>query len=144
MFRLKGAYVTNEKGKVLEIQGGIDAENRNIGVNTLNNKIHQQWDIVYVDQWKGEPTKGQFNKRFGLYVERDFYIVSQLPANRYLDIPDNRNMAIKTPNGRRTQVWYFHQQSLTIRTRYNNQSFDIKSSGRTNDMQIWSTNSGWW
>jgi len=35
MFRLKGAYVTNEKGKVLEIQGGIDAENRNIGVNTL-------------------------------------------------------------------------------------------------------------
>jgi len=35
MFRLKGAYVTNEKGKVLEIQGGIDSENRNIGVNTL-------------------------------------------------------------------------------------------------------------
>jgi len=50
---------------------------------------------------------------------------------------------IKTRNGRRTQLWYFHQQSLTIRTRYNNQSWDIKSAGRTNDMQIWSTNSGW-
>jgi hypothetical protein len=52
-------------------------------------------------------------------------------------------MVIKTPNGRRTQIWYFHQQSLTIRTRYNNQSWDIKSAGRTNDMQIWSTNSQW-
>jgi hypothetical protein len=52
-------------------------------------------------------------------------------------------MVIKTPNGRKTQKWYFHQQSLTIRTRYNNQSWDIKSAGKTNDMQIWSTNSGW-
>jgi hypothetical protein len=52
-------------------------------------------------------------------------------------------MVIKTPNGRRTQVWYFHQQSKTIRTRYNNQSWDIKSAGKTRDMQIWSTNSGW-
>jgi hypothetical protein len=84
------------------------------------------------------------NKKFGLIVERDFYIVSQLPENRYLDLLDNRRMAIKTPNGRKQQVWYFHQQSLTIRTRYNNQSFDIKSSGKTNDMQVWSTNSGWW
>jgi hypothetical protein len=52
-------------------------------------------------------------------------------------------MVIKTPNGRRTQIWYFDQRSLTIKTRLNNQSWDIKSAGRTNDMQIWSTNSGW-
>ena len=84
------------------------------------------------------------NTKFGLYVERDFHIVSALGNNKYLDLINNRNMVIKTPNGRKTQVWYFHQQSLTIRTRYNNQSFDIRSSGRTRDMQIWSTNSGWW
>jgi hypothetical protein len=52
-------------------------------------------------------------------------------------------MVIKTPNGRKTQTWYFDQKSLTIKTRYNNQSWDIKSAGRTRDMQIWSTNSGW-
>jgi type IV secretory pathway VirD2 relaxase len=98
---------------------------------------------MYADEWKGEPTKGQLNKRFGLYVERDFHIVSSLTSHRYLDLINNRNMVIKTSNGRKTQVWYFHQQSLTIRTRYNNQSFDIKSAGRTEDMQIWSTNSGW-
>jgi len=66
-----------------------------------------------------------------------------MPSGRYVDLINNRNMVVKTQNGRRTQVWYFHQQSKTIRTRYNNQSWDIKSAGRTRDMQIWSTNSGW-
>jgi hypothetical protein len=64
-------------------------------------------------------------------------------TGRYVDLINNRNMVIKVPNARKTQVWYFHQQSKTIRTRYNNQSWDIKSAGRTTNMQIWSTNSGW-
>jgi len=144
MFRLKGDYVTNEKGKVIAVQGGLDAENRNIIVENKNNKVHQRWKIVYVDQYKGEPTKGQFNKKFGLYVERDFYVISELKDNRYLDLINNRNMVIKTRNGRKTQVWYFHQRSMTIRTRLNNQSFDITSNGRSTAMRIWSTNSNWW
>jgi hypothetical protein len=99
---------------------------------------------VYVDEWKGEPGKGELNEDFGLYVERDFHVVTQLSSGRYLDLINNRSIVIKTPNGRNTQRWYFDQRSLTIKTRLNNQSFDIKSSGRTNNMQIWSTNSGWW
>jgi hypothetical protein len=144
MFRVKdNFYITNEKGKVMSVQGGVDAENRNIVVENRNGKAHQRWKVTYVDEYEGEPTKGQLNTKFGLYVERDFYVVSSLDSHRYLDLINNRNFVIKTPNGRRTQVWYFHQQSLTIRTRYNNQSWDIQSSGRTNNMQIWSTNSGW-
>jgi hypothetical protein len=81
---------------------------------------------------------------FGLYVERPFYIVSQMKANRYLDLIGNRNMVIKIANGRNTQVWYFDQRSLTIKTKLNNQSFDIINSGRNTNMQIWSTNSRWW
>jgi hypothetical protein len=108
-----------------------------------NDKIYQRWRVIYVDEYKGEPTKGQFNEKFGLFVERDFYVVSSLSTNKYLDLINNRNMVIKTRNGRKTQVWYFHQQSMTIRTRLNNQSWDIKNSGKTNDMQIWSTNSNW-
>jgi hypothetical protein len=120
-----------------------DAENRNIMVNNRGkNELRQQWDIVYVDQYS-EPKKGEMNSDFGLYVERDFYVVSALPSGRYLDLINNRNMVLKTANGRRTQIWYFHQQSLTIRTRLNNQSWDIQSAGRTNNMQVWSTNSGW-
>lgn len=42
------------------------------------------------------------NEQFGLFVERDFYVVSALPSGRYLDLINNRNMVIKTPNGRKT------------------------------------------
>jgi len=143
MFRYQDAFVANEKGKVVHVQGNVDAENRNIEARPKDGKINQQWDIVYADEWKGEPGKGELNEKFGLYVERPFHIVSQLPDNRYIDLINNRNFVIKTPNGRTSQIWYFHQQSLTIRTKYNNQSWDIKNAGKTNEMQIWSTNSGW-
>ena len=66
------------KVRFLKLLEELILKNRNIGVNNRNNKIHQQWDIVYVDEWQGEPTKGQLNKRFGLYVERDFYVISGL------------------------------------------------------------------
>ena len=98
MFKYEGAFVANEKGKVLDIANALDNENRNIVAATKNSKINQQWDIIYVDEWKGEPTKGQLNEDIGLYVERDFYVVSQLPDNRYLDLVSRRNMVIKTSN----------------------------------------------
>jgi hypothetical protein len=31
----------NEKGKVLEVVGKLDGENKNIGVNKQSNEIHQ-------------------------------------------------------------------------------------------------------
>jgi len=68
----------NDKGKVVEIQGNIDAENRNIIMHTQTGRINQMWDVVYVDEWKGEPGKGELNEDFGLYVERDFYVVTAL------------------------------------------------------------------
>jgi hypothetical protein len=145
MFRLQGAYVVNEKGKVLDVQNHDDVEGRHIFIeNKANNRMSQQWDIIYADEYPEEPKKGELNIKFGLYVERPFYIVSEMPSNRYLDIINNRNMVIKTRNGRNTQTWYFHQQSLTIRTKLNNQSWDIHGSGKNQNMQIWSTNSNWW
>jgi DNA-directed RNA polymerase subunit E'/Rpb7 len=144
MFRLKDKnFITNEMGKVIAVDKGKDIEQANIIMEDKNGKIHQRFRVVYVDEYEEEPTKGQLNKKFGLFVERDFFVVSALPGGRYLDLINNRNMVQKVRNGRRTQLWYFHQQSLTIKTRLNNQSWDIKSSGKTNDMQIWSTNSGW-
>jgi hypothetical protein len=104
----------------MEVANGIDVENRNILIGPSNGKAYQRWRVVYVEDYKGEPTKGQLNEKFGLYVERDFYIVSRLPDHRYIEVADNRNMVIKTPNGRKQQVWYFDQRSLTIKTRYNN------------------------
>jgi len=124
----------NEKGKVMDVSGGLDRENQNIIVHNKHGKINQLFDIIYEDEWKEEPVKGELSKDFGLYVERPFYIVSQLGQNRYLDLISNRNMVIKTRNGRNTQLWYFDQRSKTIKTKLNNQSWDIKRSGRTNNM----------
>jgi len=33
MFRSEGVTVSNERGKVIEVVGNVDNENRNIGVN---------------------------------------------------------------------------------------------------------------
>ena len=107
MFRLEGAFIVNEKGKVLDVQGGVDGENKNVMVYNKHGKINQQWDVIYADEYEEEPTKGEYNSRFGLYVERDFYVISKLPSGRYLDVINNRNMAIKTRNGRNTQRWWF-------------------------------------
>jgi hypothetical protein len=108
MFKVEGAFIVNEKGKVMDVDGGLDNENRNIIAHNKHGRINQQFDIIYVDEWKGEPVKGELNERFGLYVERDFFVISGLPEGRYLDLINNRNMVIKTPNGRNTQRWYFH------------------------------------
>jgi hypothetical protein len=59
----------------MDISGNIDTENRNIEMHRRHGRVNQQWDLVYADQYP-EPTKGQLNKEFGLYVERDFHIVS--------------------------------------------------------------------
>jgi len=122
---MDGAYLVNEKGKVMDVDGGVDDEQRNIIVHNKHGKINQQWDIVYADEYPAEPVKGEFNSIFGLYVDRDFFIVSALKENRYLDIINNRNLVIKIPNSRKSQKWWFDQKTLTIKTRYNNQNFDI-------------------
>ena len=145
MFKMEGAFFTNfRSNKVMDVSGNVDAENRNIIMYKKHGGLNQQWDIVYVDEWKGEPGKGELNEDFGLYVERPFYVVSQLPANRYLDLINNTNFAIKTRNGRSSQTWYFHQQSLTIRSKSNNQSWHINSNGGASSMRVYSTQSRWW
>jgi hypothetical protein len=144
MFRLQDAYFVNDHGKVMDVQGSIDTENRNIQMNAKTGKISQQWDLIYADKLPEEPKKGELNKDFGLYVQRDFNIVSDLPQHRYLEVINNKNMVIKTPNGNKGQTWYFDQYSKTIKSRLNNKSFDIVSSGRSQEFQVYSTNSGWW
>jgi membrane carboxypeptidase/penicillin-binding protein PbpC len=142
MFRYQGGFLQNERGKVMDVHGARDEENRDIIVWNKHGRLNQQWDLIFANKWR-EPKKGQLNKDFGLYVDRTFYIISVMGKKRYLDLV-GRDLVIKTRNGRNTQQWYFHQQSLTVRSRSNNQSWDIKSSGRTNHMQVWSTSSRWW
>ena len=108
-----------------------------------NNGISQRWWIRYVDSYK-EPKKGQLNKQFGLYVQRPFYIVSALSRHRYLDVL-GRNLVIKTPNGRNTQIFWFDQRTKTIRNKGVHQySLNINGNGGSQDVTVQSPNSNWW
>ena len=84
MFRYKDGLIINEKGKVLDVASGKDNENRQVHVWNKHNGLNQQWDIVYVDEAKPEPKKGEMSPKWGFIVERPFYIVSELKANRHL------------------------------------------------------------
>jgi hypothetical protein len=142
---MKGAYLTNERGKVMWVQGDVDAEQRYIYSKTKKNHVSQQWDIIYADQWKREPKKGELNKRFGLYVERDFHVVTRLRSGRYLDLLPNRRFYLKTRNGRNTQKFWFDQRTLTIKSRnWTSYSWNIVSNGGAKDMEVTTTNSSYW
>ena len=45
----------SDKDTAVEVDGGVDAENRNIFIREKHGKISQQWDITYHDEWKDEP-----------------------------------------------------------------------------------------
>lgn len=106
----------------MDVQGGVDAENRNIIVGANNGKINQQWDIIYVDEWKGDPEEGELNPDFGLKVSKYFTVKSALPSGRYLSMMWNTGVTtseftIKTPNGFWWQDFWFDQKTLTLKSR---------------------------
>jgi hypothetical protein len=123
MFRVEGAYIKSfNKDKYLNVQGATDTEGRHIQCNEKKTgKIHQQWDVVYVDQWKGEPTKGELNEEFGLYVERPFHVISAMKPNRYIEVINRSGWSLvaKRRNGQNGQIFWFDQRSLTIKTKIN-------------------------
>ena len=131
---MKGRWIENIRGKVIDTSGGVDAEYRNVQTWSKNNGMGQRWWIKYVDQLAPEPRKGQINRQFGLYVQRPFHIMSHLNKHRYLDLL-GQNMVIKTPNGRKSQVFWFDQRTKTIKSKQNNGwSFNIAGNGGSSNM----------
>jgi hypothetical protein len=144
MFKFRGDRIVNEHGKAVDVSGGRDDENRNIEVTNQHNGVGQRWAVVYADEIKPVPTKGQINEQFGLYVERPFFVVSLMRSRRYLDIVGNE-LVVKTPNGYDTQKWWFDQKSKTIKSFGDkSKSWHIKNSGQAYNMYAWRTDSGWW
>lgn len=137
-----GHFIYFSNGRVADVKGGGDSNGQDVIAWKRHGGLNQQWTIQYVEDAKPDPKKGQLNKDFGLYVERPFYIVSQMRRHRYLE-SNGRNIYIKNKNGRDSQVWWFDQRSKTIKSKQFGRSFDIQGAGKTANMQIWSTNSGW-
>jgi len=98
LFYYRNDNLVNEKGALVSIKDKTDAERQNIEASKKTNGLHQQWDIIYVDEMPPEPKKGELNKRFNMHVDRPFFVVTGLKSERYLDIIKH-NVVLKTPNG---------------------------------------------
>jgi hypothetical protein len=108
MFRYKDGFIVNEKGKVFDVHGGKDYQDRQVISWNKHGGINQQWDIVYVDEQKPEPKKGEMSPKWGFIVDRPFYIVSEMKSKRHLThITSYHHPIIKTPNGNNSQKWIF-------------------------------------
>jgi len=81
--------------------------------------IYQQWEVVYYDDLPKDPKKGELHPEYGLYIERPFYIVSDMPTGRYLDNVGDTFPVIKHRNGNSSQVWTFKFKLWTIENKAN-------------------------
>lgn len=145
MFKYKNGNIVNIKDKrVMDVSNYQDRENQNVGIYRRHNKSNQQFDIVYVDEMPKMLQKGEKNEKVGLFIEREFFVISHLPGGRYLDTRGN-NLVINSKNDKPTQKWFYSEKTRTIQNvGRRNWSLDIHSGGRSRNMQIWHTNSGWW
>jgi len=78
-----------------------------------NGSVKQQFKLVYVDEVKTAPKKGDYLASWGFRVGSPFEIKSGLGDGKYVDLVGN-NMVLKTQNGRTSQQWYFNQKTKTI------------------------------
>jgi len=93
---VKNSFVNAKSNKVLEVQGNKDQEGQEVGVWNRHNGSNQKWNVKYTDEHDiDEPTKG-YNKDFGFYIGRPFYIVSKLPMKRVVDVVGGRWLRLKT------------------------------------------------
>lgn len=140
---MQGYFLTNEKGKVLDVAGGADNNNQQLLWWKKHGGINQQWTILYLDEMAPEPKIGDFIPEYGMKWKVDFYLVSQLPSRRYVDLIGH-DMKIKTPNGRLTQKFYFDYVTKTIVSKkFTNMSMDIQSNGSSTNMRVAGTNKQW-
>lgn len=130
----------------MDVQSGSDTENRSVWYWAKHGGKNQQWDLVYVEDMDRflNPPKGGFNRHFGLYVERPFHIVSELPSHRYLDVNGN-DAGINAPNGSQSQVWFFDGKTKTIKNnRFKNKSLNIHNpNSKMPSIMAWATSSTW-
>lgn len=97
----------------MEVSGNNDREGQNVIVFKRHNALSQQWDIVYLDTIEAPLKDGEWWAEWGMYVGKEFSIVSKMPSQRYLDVLSN-NAVISQRNGRKTQKWVFDYNSRTI------------------------------
>jgi hypothetical protein len=101
--------------KVLDIEGGKDAEGQPVIVWNKHGKANQRWRIIYLDKAEKMQEKG-LHEDFGFHINRPFYIRSRLPMQRLAEMHGNTYIYMRRwVLNRKGQVWRFNGQDKTIR-----------------------------
>jgi hypothetical protein len=53
--------------------------------------LNQKWKIVYTDSIPPPASEG-YSDQWGFHIDRPFVLISQLPANRYLEMSGNTRL----------------------------------------------------
>jgi hypothetical protein len=124
---------------------GKDLEMQAVQVHGRHNGANQRWKVLYLDKKAKTETKG-LNEEFGFHINRPFYIVSELPFNRVMEMHGNTNMMLKRwRNTVRQQQFWFDEVSKTIRNNYwKNYAVEIQSNGNSNNLKSAGVTSRWW
>jgi hypothetical protein len=96
--------------------------------------------VYYSDELPAEPKKG--DTHWGMMIDTPFYVQMASGGGRFLDIVGT-NMVVKTRNGYTSQQWTYDYKSRTIKSVKYGKSWDIANSGKSNNMQVYNTNSKW-
>jgi hypothetical protein len=85
------------------------------------------------------------NKEYGFIVNKDFFIISQLPTRRFLTSLSTTDVNIKTrfDLNSNSQKWYFEQKTRTIKSRRFNQALTFERNGLATKAQL-SAGAGYW
>jgi hypothetical protein len=106
--------------------------------------MSQRWTIVYVDEDKAAPKKGDYIQDVGFYALRPFYIESQAAGKRFVSLMGN-NLVINPQTGEVNQRFTFDPTTMSIKTvSQSNRSINVSGNGRSTNLEINSTNGQWW
>jgi hypothetical protein len=81
-------------GKAITVSDNKDAEGQGVIVNNNSNQASQRWKIIYLDKAAKTETKG-LNEEFGFHINRPFYLVSEMPFNRVIEMLGGTNLVLK-------------------------------------------------
>lgn len=130
----------------MDVSGNKDNEGQQVIVHTRHNGANQRWNIVYLKDHGKDATKG-YNKDFGMYINRPFYLVSRQPFRRVMECVGANNAVMKRwVKNRSSQQFFFDEKTKTVRSQqWKNYALEIQSNGGSNNARFTSgINSRWW
>jgi len=97
LHKYDGEHLVNlQNGKCLDAKNSDTQNTALYWIPKVKKRLSNKWDLTYVDELKGEYKTGELNKEYGWIVNKDFYIVSQMPSRRFLTKIGSYGVGIKT------------------------------------------------